>query len=154
MIAVSDAVLILVSAAALGAGLHRWQNNIEANTQPQVSAQSSGSVNLQPRDTNTLAAPAVVVDDAQTEQVTAIDNVEAASIVAQPAVDQPAVEQTDIQQSPNVVPLGAYVVQAGDSLSKIALDFGTTVEQLQRINTIEGSLIDIGQELYYPLPAN
>ncbi|USN56693.1 MAG: LysM peptidoglycan-binding domain-containing protein [Candidatus Peribacteria bacterium] len=33
-----------------------------------------------------------------------------------------------------------YVVQRGDSLSAIASQFGTTIEQLQQTNNIQGSL--------------
>jgi len=49
---------------------------------------------------------------------------------------------------------GRYIVVSGDSLSAIALRFGTTVADLQRINGIEGSLINVGQELRYPPRAN
>lgn len=49
---------------------------------------------------------------------------------------------------------GSYIVESGDSLSIIAEDHGTNVQTLQRINGIDGSLIFVGQELLYPLPAN
>lgn len=49
---------------------------------------------------------------------------------------------------------GSYRVKSGDYLGKIAQTFGTTVSELRRINNISGSLIEIDQEILYPLPAN
>ena len=49
---------------------------------------------------------------------------------------------------------GTYLVQTGDYLGKIAETFGTTVAALRSINDLDGSLIDINQEILYPLPAN
>lgn len=150
MIAVSDAVLILVSATALVAGLLRWQDNVEATTRPQTSIQSSASqpspsTSTQNQNTSTLSSPATIADEVQSATIILQDSVEAVT---------PAVTTTGIEQSIQTVPVGNYTVQAGDSLSKIALDFGTSVELLQRINAIEGSLIEVGQEIKYPLPVN
>ena len=49
---------------------------------------------------------------------------------------------------------GAYLVRSGDYLGKIAETYGTTVETLRSINNITGSLIEVDQEILYPLPAN
>jgi LysM repeat protein len=49
---------------------------------------------------------------------------------------------------------GSYLVKSGDYLGKIAETFGTTVETLRTINSISGSLINVDQEILYPLPAN
>ena len=49
---------------------------------------------------------------------------------------------------------GTYEVTSGDTLSRIAIDHGTTVDTLRTINDISGSLIFIGQNIRYPLPAN
>lgn len=50
MIAVSDAVLILVSAAVLGSGIYRWQNNVEqanlANSRPAATNPAGGQNNI------------------------------------------------------------------------------------------------------------
>lgn len=41
-----------------------------------------------------------------------------------------------------------YIIEKGDTLSKIADKFGCTVEELQKWNNIENpNLIDIGQKL-------
>ncbi len=48
-------------------------------------------------------------------------------------------------------PPGDYIVQPGDSLSAIAEQFGTTIEQLMELNTISNaSLIAVGQVLRLP----
>lgn len=49
---------------------------------------------------------------------------------------------------------GVYLVSSGDYLGLIAERFGTSVSTLRSINGIEGSMIRIGQEIRYPLPAN
>lgn len=49
---------------------------------------------------------------------------------------------------------GVYIVKSGDYLGRIAQTYGTTVATLQRINGIEGSLIEVDQRILYPLPAN
>ena len=46
---------------------------------------------------------------------------------------------------------GSYVVQSGDTLSSIALEFGTTVEALVEANDIaDPDQIAVGQELVIP----
>lgn len=44
MIAVSDAVLLVVSAALLATGLYRWQNNLDEARQPSPTSQSSSAL--------------------------------------------------------------------------------------------------------------
>lgn len=46
--------------------------------------------------------------------------------------------------------VGSYVVQAGDSLSKIANRNGISVSQLQAANSLTGSNIQLGQKLVIP----
>jgi uncharacterized surface protein with fasciclin (FAS1) repeats len=52
------------------------------------------------------------------------------------------------------VPAGseAYVVAAGDNLTRIARRYGTTVQALRDANNISGDLIFIGQRLVVPTP--
>jgi len=172
MIAVSDAVLIAVSAAALSFGLYRWQGNVEQAmlgktggaviSQPQgdvirpnttqgatlndVNAGgTSGTASTNPQlldsqsDAQSQSQPVVVADQTPTAAINVADD-------AQTAADNSAVV--------DVPPFGSYIVQSGDTLSQIARQFGTTVSSLQQINSIEGSLINVGQELRYPQPAN
>ncbi len=50
----------------------------------------------------------------------------------------------------SIAPGGAYTVQSGDTLSKIARNNGTTVAALQEANGITGSNIRLGQTLRVP----
>lgn len=44
-----------------------------------------------------------------------------------------------------------YVVRSGDSLWSIANKFGTTVDEIKRINNLTNTLLSIGQELKIPI---
>jgi LysM repeat protein len=52
------------------------------------------------------------------------------------------------------LPFTEYVVQSGDTLSSIAQRFGTTVDELVRINGLgsQDVIIDVGQKLLVPTP--
>jgi membrane-bound lytic murein transglycosylase D len=45
---------------------------------------------------------------------------------------------------------GEYIVQSGDTLGKIARENGTTVEEIQALNGIRGTLINVNQHLQIP----
>ncbi|HSG47405.1 MAG TPA: LysM peptidoglycan-binding domain-containing protein, partial [Longimicrobiales bacterium] len=45
----------------------------------------------------------------------------------------------------------AYTIQAGDSLWDIAREYGTTVDEIQAVNGIDGSRIYAGQVIDLPL---
>lgn len=167
MIAMSDAVIILVSASALGAGIYRWQNSIDPHTlarsAPPVATITQGA-NSQPNTSGNLAASNENASPTQ-----------AGSALGRPAADLQNIatdgnatvsSQNSGQGSSNTQgisgssndnsgPLyGIYSVRSGDSLSLIAQRFGSTVANLQDVNNIKGTLITVGQELLYPLPAN
>ena len=47
-----------------------------------------------------------------------------------------------------------YVVKAGDSLWQISRKYGTTVEELKRLNGLTSDLLSIGQVLQIPVSQN
>ena len=49
------------------------------------------------------------------------------------------------------MPYIEYTVKAGDTLFAIARKYGTTVDEIKRLNGLSGSLIDIGQKLRIPV---
>ena len=52
---------------------------------------------------------------------------------------------------PTPTPAGLYVVQPNDTLSKLADDFGTTVEELMAANNLtDANAIQVGQTLLIP----
>ena len=56
--------------------------------------------------------------------------------------------------TPAPSPFEEYTVQQGDSLSSIATRFGTTADELARINGItDPNTLDVGQKLQVPRPA-
>jgi LysM repeat protein len=55
------------------------------------------------------------------------------------------------QQATNNQPIGTYIVKEGDTLLAIAQNFGTTADELIRINNLTDSIIYVGQSLYVPM---
>lgn len=56
-----------------------------------------------------------------------------------------------LQLVPTPTPAGLYVVQNGDTLSSLAAEFGTTVEELMAANgLIDADAIQVGQTLLIP----
>ncbi len=45
---------------------------------------------------------------------------------------------------------GHYVVRSGDTLSEIAVDYGTTVKAIKRANSLKSDVIKVGQKLLIP----
>ncbi|MCA9696190.1 MAG: LysM peptidoglycan-binding domain-containing protein, partial [Myxococcales bacterium] len=69
--------------------------------------------------------------------------------------DDPLVVGREIDLSPcSGAPADAsgktYTVVAGDSLATIARKHGTSIDELRKLNEIEGSLIRVGQQLKVP----
>lgn len=59
------------------------------------------------------------------------------------------------QLMPSPTPAGLYIVQPGDTLSALALDFGTTIEDLMAANGItDPNAIQVGQALIIPSLVN
>ncbi|AMB99509.1 hypothetical protein AWM75_05640 [Aerococcus urinaehominis] len=110
-------------------------------------------------------APSVVADDytiqwgdtltdlAQKHNVT-LDDLKAANgitdsgdlIIAGHTLVIPELPQV-VGQSQATDGQNVYTVQAGDTLNKIAAQFGTTADSLRALNNIQGDLIFIGQQL-------
>ncbi|MDB4223047.1 LysM peptidoglycan-binding domain-containing protein [Granulosicoccus sp.] len=163
MIGKSDLFILVVSGSLLVAGIYRWQSNLSlmsANVQ-QVSVQpvnqssntavtSAISANNAISQTTISAVtgvqtstPIVVSEQSSTTNIVANNN-------EQVLIDVPVLDAPDNNQ-----PLfGRYTVVSGDYLSKIAQRYGTTVQTLQDVNNINGTLIEVGQEIRFPLPAN
>ena len=86
------------------------------------------------------------------QEVNAISDPKRLQIGQELLIPQRQIEATvtSTSVSPTVAPL-VYVVQAGDTLSEIAKEFGVTVEALQEVNAIsDPKRLQIGQELIIP----
>ncbi len=145
VISKSDLVILVLASSALGASVYRWHSNtqavstitVPANTQivsldTPVSAVQPTTV--QPTD---VQAPTV-------NQVT-VQTIPEAEVVPEIVVAEPVVASSES------ISLGSHEVRSGDYLGKIARQYGTDVQTLRDINGISGSVIQIGQEILYPL---
>lgn len=178
MIGKSDLVIIVVSAALLIAAIVRWQQNLDlletynnGNTAPATRAPSStNSRALQP---NVATVPANVNQTGSSTQSgnaapqgsdLSVNRLPANNGSRESAIStgsSSSLGESGITSeagqpgtSSNELLYGVYVVQSGDYLFKIAQTVGTTVDTLQRINNLPDTVIDVGQQLRYPLPAN
>ncbi|MFK8079623.1 MAG: LysM peptidoglycan-binding domain-containing protein [Granulosicoccus sp.] len=158
MIAVSDAVLILVSAAALGSGLYRWQNNVEhasmSSSRPSVSIeateQDNGQQSMGTVTANTGSQGNLATSPSQPSNVVIVDPAPTASINVADDSETAASNQAVVDAQP----YGRHTVRSGDSLSLIAQQYATTVRALLEVNELSTTVIRVGQELRYPLPDN
>lgn len=171
IIAKSDTVILVVSVTLLAAGIYRWQSNVLQVHERRTASSSSTAMQSgisQRSNTSSIAGK----PDSATANVTRAAGAGINAPVesnfgnagqtntGQPSAQNVAVSpETKTNQSSNNnttgQPLyGTYVVKSGDSLSKIAIEHGTSVDALRTINDISGSLITVGQNIRYPLPAN
>lgn len=180
MIAKSDLIILLVSTTALVVGVFRWQANIdlpqgtaatvahsgsmasgsteavslpagERDTGNQGSEAASGTLTRVAADPTTGIAGTLTRPAADAGDRAATDGTQASATTAPQTVAGDATEVAGTLTEPLY---GVYTVQSGDYLSKIARQFGTSVDTLMAINSLENDTIMIDQPLRYPLPAN
>jgi N-acetylmuramoyl-L-alanine amidase len=132
----SDLVILTVASCALAIGLFRWQQNTQNVSVVTIPASSTSNL--------IVAAPVAVVEEPKPMVVVATDVTTPIETSLKPVV--PAV--------PVIEEYLDYTVKYGDSLSVIAQEYDTDVATLQRLNSIEGTTIRVGQSLRYPNPAN
>lgn len=175
MIAKSDLFILIVSSSLLAAGIYRWQHNL-ASLAPQSSVINSAHNNNTRPPANSTLVSAQSGSAAANSQVslprvnaTVITSTNPTTISTQPRADlnspgnsvsgKPlqntgAIVPTTVSTQPNGPLYGAYQVEQGDYLGKIALTYGTTVNTLMGINELPDTVIEVGQIILYPLPAN
>lgn len=178
MIAKSDVVILVVSVTLLAAGIYRWQSNMSQSQlrhttasspaasqrddqQPASTSSSAASQNTAPAKVMTEITPAagseinasVVSNFGNDDQVRTVQPSTQSAAVSTGKTANSASQSGDGKGAREPL-YGNYEVEPGDSLSRIAINFGTTVDTLREINDINGTLITIGQNLLYPLPAN
>lgn len=162
MISKSDLIILVLASGALTIGIFRWHQNtqdVNAVTIP-ASASTTASNNrvvvetvensaLPTTTVTTSVADAKVVDSnapVNRSIQTDADGQIVVKTIAQPEPVAGIVVESDT--TPN---FGSHLVQSGDYLSKIADQYGTDVQTLRNLNNISGSIIQIGQEILYPL---
>jgi LysM repeat protein len=159
VIAKSDLFILVVSASLLAVGIYRWQHNLsvisanaqQAQVQRFVPARNATQVNAISSTNGLIQSTIPAVSSVQTSIPVAVSTPSSTSNI----VVAPAVASVITNPTQNSLPLfGSYIVVSGDYLLRIALRYGTTVQTLQDINNINGTLIEVGQEIQFPLPAN
>ncbi len=161
VIAKSDFFILLVSLSLLGGGVYRWQSSI--GTAPAVTIPASLQSSVRnPVAANGANASSTVAANAVTGEGQSV-NTTSTRIVTEPDAPTAIVvngESGGITSSSggsvtSSGPLfGEHEVVYGDYLGRIANNYGTSVNELRRINNLSGSNIIVGQKLKYPLPAN
>lgn len=162
MIAKSDLVILTLSTAALVVGIYRWQHTTTVVPSLTVQASSREGISTLPPPGTTLAArlPAEASADAVPDAAPVVRRLptdarpEGAESVAT------AIAPTTLEASPAPVSVearsdagyGTYRVRSGDYLGRIARRFATSVATLRELNGIDGSTIQVGQTIRYPLP--
>ena len=123
---------------------------------PRAEAQSPTHV-VQPGETLYRIATnyGVTVDALKTANNLSSDRIYAGQVLIIPAagIHQPAPTLepiTAIVARLSKLPPGTYIVQAGDTLSRIAMSYGLSVEALQAANRLAGTFIRVGQTLAIP----
>lgn len=112
-----------------------------------VVVTTPGCVSANPRGTDEPST-AVIPPDIPVMPPT----VETQPVIAEPIALPPIVEPVDIPQKPAVD--NVYVIQKGDSLSKIAARHGVKTAELQELNNIaDPNKIRVGQKLILPAHA-
>lgn len=163
VISKSDIIILVLSSSALAFGVFRWHENTQNVSAITIPASSTHVVVEPLQDNNTL--PLVgAIDNGNTNQgalpadtTTAVTQSTTPSIEpvvsAEPVVEsnQGAAVVVTAQNLTESANLGKHQVRSGDYLGKIATQYGTDVQTLQSLNNISGSVIQIGQEILYPL---
>ena len=152
MIAKSDLIILVVSSTLLGIAVFRWDQNtrnvdtstVLANTRvvaptAGTNSENSGSTTVSvTADQNTQQAP--------TSEQTVSQNDEAPVSVNEPV----AVVAEEPETVETATTFLVHVVRSGDSLSEIAVEYDSSIRELQQLNNITGTQINIGQEILYP----
>lgn len=172
MISKSDLVILVIASGALMVGISRWHQNTQdvsaitipasasnlsssSSTSSSTNSSTSSPVASEPVQSGTTPIAPVVqtAEDVHNAPVNTSIQTDANGQIVVKSITQPKpvvgiVVEADSTIAPN---LGTHQVQAGENLSKIADQYGTDVQTLRDLNNISGSVIQIGQQILYPL---
>jgi len=154
VIAKSDLIILVLSSSALAFGVYRWHQETQDVSAVTIPASSRTISSTAPAATHMTSdnAGTVLPTVSDTDSASSIGSQNNSSTVLVQTLPEPEdtpeiVVSTDVS-SPT---LGSYTVQSGDYLGKIAGQVGTDIQTLRDLNGISGDIIEIGQEILYPL---
>jgi len=166
LISKSDLIILVLASSALAVGVFRWHQNtqdVNAITIPASSrvvvepgqnnklpvVENGNTANTAPLQTDQQAELQITQTNPTAQSATQTEQTEALTVSPSEPVVEMVVGNTENSAKP--IELGIYQVQSGDTLSNIAAQYGTDVQTLRYLNDIEGSIIQIGQDIFYPL---
>lgn len=163
MIALSDIIILTVSGALLVVALMRAyspdntdvQQNPVGQVQQQPAAASTPAQSNQGQSNQGQATQAQASQEQSNNPAAISGNGTAPTDNTQTATSGLSQAQQPAAETPTPTPeivLESYTVQSGDSLSLIASRTGSSVQELQAINRLNSTVIQIGQVLRYPAP--
>ncbi len=150
MIAKSDLIILVLSASALAVGVYRWQLNTQAAGIAALPAPASVASSTHRPATTVLGS----TDNTNGTAASGFNQPDVIEVQASAVGEPIVVEDTGpIDEAPQSL-YGTYRVRSGDYLGLIAQRFGTDVATLRELNGINGSIIQVGQQIRYPQVAN
>ena len=111
------------------------------------ASSSARPLNAQPEANANIVTETTVAETrpSATVAATAPDNSSTNVVASIESTDSNSVSSTESTR------LYMHTIKPGDSLSKLAIQFDTTVEELREINLLEDSVIHVGHTLLYPV---
>jgi len=144
VIAKSDLIILVVSSTLLGVAVYRWDQNTRNVDTSTVLANTTATA---PSSSTISGSADPVLTTTSLDTGTDVNNTPSQTIEPQTTTTRSVVEPVVVE---TVNAYSTYTVRSGDSLSRIASRYNTTVNELQSINGINGSTIFVGQEISIP----
>jgi len=152
VISKSDLIILVIASGALAIGIFRWHQNTQDVNAITIPASATSKVVVEPVQHTELALVSTAeVNDSSTNNAIAQANNATQPATKTVVVPEPVVEIVVASNDNDPLSLGTHRVISGDYLGKIASQYGTDVQTLRDLNKISGSVIQIGQEILYPL---
>lgn len=154
MIAKSDIVILLLSSGALALGIYRWHQETQDVSAITIPA-SSRTVTVGSNDVasvNDSTSQEAVLTSATNSSIESTGSSASGSTTIVQTIETPeATPEIVVTTAESTPAFGTHIVQSGDYLGRIAQQYGTDVDTLRDINGISGTIIQVGQEILYPL---
>ncbi len=154
MISKSDLLILVVASSALAVGIYRWHTNTQDVSAITIPASSRVAVVETAESVDAVNGSQLSNDSMLSTTVASTDNANSNPVVVQTITETEPVQAIVVETTTATSEsqsLGVHQVQSGDYLGKIAQQYNTDVQTLRDLNGISGTIIQIGQDILYPL---
>lgn len=154
MISKSDLLILVVASSALAVGIYRWHTNTQDVSAITIPASSRVAVVETAESVDAVNGSQLSNDSMLSTTVASTDNANSNPVVVQTIAETEPVQAIVVETTTATSEsqsLGVHQVQSGDYLGKIAQQYNTDVQTLRDLNGISGTIIQIGQDILYPL---